>query len=133
MNLYFDIFIEHFQRVLLVPSNKDITLSTLRYMQPDELFIVPILVACAAIACGGMLNWMIGYFFSNYRGAFHGMSEDDYTLFSRLMNKYGVALVVVWWLPVGTVLPFIAGFFRVRWTKEIILLIFGYGLKLIVE
>ncbi len=132
-SIYSDIFLEHLRTIFLIPIGKDLTLSTMRFMQPDELFIVPHFVALCAILTGATLNWWLGSFFSRYRAAFHGISEDDYQFFRGLMQKYGMWLVVLWWLPVGTVLPFIAGFFGVRWWKVMILLVAGYGLQLLVE
>ena len=132
-SIYLDIFIEHLKSIFLIPIGKDVTLSTMRFLQPEGQFAVEHLVAIAAILLGASLNWWLGSFFSRYRTAFHGISENDYMFFSNIVQKYGFWLVALWWLPVGTVLPFITGFFRVKWKIVSLLMIVGYGLQLLFE
>jgi|GEM_PF-4485552 len=70
---YLDIFIEHLKSIFLIPIGNDLTLSTMRLLQPDALFAAEHITALFALLLGASLNWWLGSFFARYRHTGYGL------------------------------------------------------------
>ncbi len=120
-----DIFFEHLQEAFLLPVGQDITLHAMRLFGGYDM-----MDAVAYATLGSLIALMVGYIIGlilkKYRYIFKaGLAEDKYQLASGYAQKFGWLLLPLWFVPFGTLLPLLAGFFGLRWWIVLVMILLG--------
>ena len=90
---------------------------------------VLLLTASFGNTLGGMTNWFIGFFLQ--KNAFlHRLQQKKYQTATRWIQKYGLPVLLLAWLPViGDILCIIAGFYRLPFFASLALIFCGKFLR----
>lgn len=62
-----------------------------------------------------------------------GLSAEQYDRVGRYFRRYGIWLLLVYWMPLGALPVIVAGFFRVPWPQMLALSALGVALGLFVQ
>ncbi len=102
------------------------------YWFGNYAMLAPTLFAVAGVALGCLLNWVIGAGLAMVRARKPDFLPDaQYGRAQALARRWGVWLLpFVWAIPLGAILPLLAGFFHVRWWLAAVLVAAGYAAHL---
>ena len=128
-NLLPFIFQEHVGSASIVPFFSSITLEAMQLFGGYALQ-KPAYVALAGILTGCLLNWIFGFMLGEVSKLASFMQKATFPKAEQFFRDYGFLITAFYWLPLGTVLLVIAGFFRAPWWKVLIAVAVGGAFQL---
>ena len=124
--VYAGLFVSALTSATLLPGSSEAALlALLAAGQGDAGLLVA--VATAGNVLGSLVNWILGRFFSRFRGrGWFPVNERSYEHAAAWFGRYGVWSLLLSWLPViGDALTVIAGALRVGLVRFLLLVSLG--------
>jgi membrane protein YqaA with SNARE-associated domain len=123
-DFFLQIFMEHVGSASIFPFLSSLTLEVMKLFGGYDVQSAAY-VGIAGLITGSFLNWIIGYLLSLVREKVTFLGKDDFEKPSRFFNRYGFVLAGFFWLPLGSILVLVMGFFRVSLLKIIPVVVLG--------
>lgn len=112
----FDIFLEHLGHASIIPFISDITLQAMQLFGGYEIQ-TSALVALAGLLIGCALNWLIGQLLLLVRSRVTFLGAGSFTAAEQFFHRYGWMACALFFMPLGVLIPVIAGFLRTPFWK----------------
>lgn len=106
------IFTENVGSASIIPFISSITLEAMVYFGGYDTRLAAY-AALAGMVVGCAISWLVGRGLAAFRDKVSFLGNDEFAMATRLMQRYGFVLAGFFWWPLGAVLVFITGFFRV--------------------
>lgn len=129
---YIGMFVSAFLAATILPVSSEIVLAALLTQEFSPSILV--LVATTGNVLGAVVNYGLGLWASlHVLRRLLGMSEQAYEKAEQRFRKYGMASLLLAWMPViGDPLTVLAGALRVNFLWFLLLVTIGKGLRYIV-
>jgi membrane protein YqaA with SNARE-associated domain len=128
--LLLPIVLEHIGSASIVPFVPSVTLETMLLMGGYESMLLPALAAVLGSVIGCGANWGVGRAIAWLRARTQVLGSETFPAAERFFQTYGFALAAFYWLPLGSVLVVIAGFFRVPLWKVLLASMVGAAMHI---
>jgi membrane protein YqaA with SNARE-associated domain len=121
---YWGLFISSFLAATILPVASEVFLGAMLALGYDP--IVSLVVATVGNTLGGYLNYFLGLIGNPKWLIKVGVKEDKVLSWENAIQKYGVWLALLSWLPfIGDVIGIALGFFRVNWVLSFVFIAIG--------
>ncbi len=119
-----DLLIEHIGSASVVPFVSSLTLEAMELFGGYDLQAAA-KIALVGVVIGCLLNWLLGYAIARLRDKVTFLGKEDFAEMQGLFRKYGFMLAALHFLPLGSILVVITGFFRAPLWKVGIAVLIG--------
>ncbi len=106
------IFQESAGSASVVPFISSVTLEAMQRFGGYTLTGLPLFAAFGGNVAGCLFNWLVGAALYWLRTKVTFLGRDAFPAAKLFFHRYGWALCAFFWLPLGSILLVIAGFFR---------------------
>jgi membrane protein YqaA with SNARE-associated domain len=89
-----------------------VTLEAMRLFGGYVLMGLPAIAAVIGSVIGCGTNWLVGWGIACLRSKTTFLGTQAFPATERFFQQYGFALAMFYWIPLGSILLVIAGFFR---------------------
>lgn len=123
------IIYESFAQTFFLPLGVNVTFEAMYWFGKAGVAEAVFMAVGAVIGC--MANWGFGLALAELRKKRERFfPRERYVRLQHFAVRYGVWLVALYWIPLGTLLVVTAGFFLVRWWHVLALAVLGSALDI---
>jgi membrane protein YqaA with SNARE-associated domain len=114
----------------VVPFVSSVTLEAMKLFGGYALMGMPTLAAFSGIVIGCALNWLLGAALFWIRTKVTFLGNDAFIGAEAFFRRYGWMLCAFYWLPLGSIIVLVTGFFRAPLWKTVVAASIGAALHL---
>lgn len=126
------IIAESFAHTFVLPIGQNVTFEAMYWF--GRLGMAEVLAYALGALAGCMANWGLGLVLAKLRQQRREFFSDErYARLRTCFCRYGIWLLLLYWIPLGALAVILGGFFRTKWWYVLALTALGTALELYVE